>query len=436
MGMPKTDDAKSLKYKLIIQKLSAYETLMRQKKADPDNFDPQLELTSLETLEKNCQDYISNSKSRLFQGGAKKDKKAVVQSILDRVRATRLNLMGAPEALVMGLNSAQLKYFYDLVDVVVNTKFEPVKDVDENKVIYQSLATNQNLTKLKISIKGSKVANALLAYLVKGYHPTVASSVISKDEQSGLKSVEDLLTNIQQNIDGKLISSTNRPDDNNQHQRYKAVDPKKKDDQKTVGGFFNLEPEELEALMTYTGGRYAEFNDGDKQSDSIVNLRKNAISGLKKLPRYNGPLYRGDYAFANDIKFPIGKQMSTTFYSTAKTLEGSFIAGGRSTAYVIIDNKSARNIEALSQKSWESEALFPPSRFKVVGTVDSRGDKVTKGTLDPVNKTLTGATGIPTQYNGKPVNLQFDGSKVNKDNWKTWYSDNFSNKYWVFLSEV
>ncbi len=434
MGMSKVDSGKSLKYKAILGELSKYEDLMKQKKADPDNFDQQLELTSLGTLETNCQDYISNSKSRLFQAGSKKEKKAIVQSILDRVRTTRLTLMGAPEALVMGLGSQQLPFFHELIQAVSSAKFKLPTDVNENKEVYRTLTTNPSLRKLKSGLGGSKVADSLLAYLVKAYHPTIANSVISEEEKTRLRGVEDLINNVQASIAGKLITGTNRPDDNNANLRYKSTDPKKRDDQKLVNGLFNLAPEEIEALTTYTGGRYAEFNNSKLKSKTIVDLREKAISGLSKLPSYKGPLYRGDYAVDRG-EYKIGERFSTPFYSTAKTLEGSFIAGGRSTAYVIIDHKSAKDIEALSQKTWESEALFPPSTFKVVGIVDNRGNKNTKGTLDPANRTLTGATGIPTRYNGKPVDLKFDGAKVNKDNWKTWYSDNFSNKYWVFLSE-
>jgi hypothetical protein len=214
---------------------------------------------------------------------------------------------------------------------------------------------------------------------------------------------------------------------------------------KALQGARGLTPEELDAINGYTSLEYKAFND-----NTVAPERRQAlISALAKLPKAPAPLFRGDYA--RGLKKGTTKS-SQAFTSTSRSFEDSFISA-RPTAHVYVGTKSAAIIEGLSKKSWEFEALFPPTTFKVVAVIDKRARKDKRGkkkidsTFDPDTNKLTGRHGVPTldeqrraKLGGRSHDLTMDvgfgeDEDQNQDVAK-WYKDKFSDKTWVFWEEA
>ena len=206
-------------------------------------------------------------------------------------------------------------------------------------------------------------------------------------------------------------------------------------------------------MIGYTTLEYKAFVDGTAKPERLAALN----SGLHKLPRYKGAVYRGDYAYTNaenkgkaGSTYAVGKKHTVGFTSTGKSLADSFIPK-RPTAHVYISNRSGGDIEALSKKTWEQEVLFPQNvTFEVVAVVDKRSkvDKKTKkhvgeGALQDDGR-LTGAHGMPTtaeqQRAGvgtkESLELVINDPHVKDPTWTDHYTENFSNKVWVFWKEA
>jgi len=447
MGDPKTDDAKSVKLKTIINELVNYQKMVVKERLTPDQVTGEMKIAQFDKMELACMAYISKSKSRMFHGTEKKEKKGLIEALLERIRTARDNAlrttleeMGAPSLLLVGVGKAGLPSFYRLVKLVMAATFTGNGATKPDRVAYQKLKSSEAYKGLLAAMGKGGLAPTILDWLLNAYHPAVAANLLGAGEQKNKKTLEDLLTGLSANERGRRIIAPgmDRPDEGGTH---KAINMAQQGSEEKIQSIFGLLPEEIEALLAYTGARYKEFNDSDKTTGSIVDLRKFANSGLKKLPSFTGPLYRGDYMFQNGHgNLRVGKRRNSAFYtSTAKTLEGSFIPA-RPTAHVYISHTGAKDIEAISQKPWEAEALFGPTNFEVVGIVNQTapvGQEDRQAPVDPVSQTLTGPGGTPQfQYKGQNVQVQFNPAYVNRDNWKRWYSEKFSNKAWVFWKQV
>ena len=176
-----------------------------------------------------------------------------------------------------------------------------------------------------------------------------------------------------------------------------------------------LDPKELGAIMQYTGTFYKplieatanletkDFDDNDfsnpkatewqtEGGGQLSTLRfanpmlKALISGLDKLPAYQGKVYRGEQSkldlknqsddyrkWYGESNYPVGKvdfrtyptSTSTTPEATKNAPEGDKF----DIIYEISDVKTGKSVELLSTKPDEQEVLFAPGvRFVVTGT--------------------------------------------------------------------
>ncbi|BAY20852.1 hypothetical protein NIES2100_05960 [Calothrix sp. NIES-2100] len=184
---------------------------------------------------------------------------------------------------------------------------------------------------------------------------------------------------------------------------------------KNVRNLKQLDEKELGAIMQYTGTFYkplieatASLETKDFKKDDFSNpkatewetegggqistlrfanpMLKALISGLDKLPAYQGKVYRGEQS-KQDLKnqtedyrkwyaqsnYPVGKvdfrtyptSTSTTKDATKKAPEGEKF----DIIYEISDIKTGKSVELLSTKPDEQEVLFAPGvRFEVVRT--------------------------------------------------------------------
>ena len=182
-----------------------------------------------------------------------------------------------------------------------------------------------------------------------------------------------------------------------------------------VRNFKGLDPKELGAIMQYTGTFYKplieatanletkDFDDNDfsnpkatewqtEGGGQLSTLRfanpmlKALISGLDKLPAYQGKVYRGEQSkldlknqsddyrkWYGESNYPVGKvdfrtyptSTSTTPEATKNAPEGDKF----DIIYEISDVKTGKSVELLSTKPDEQEVLFAPGvRFVVTGT--------------------------------------------------------------------
>ncbi len=459
MGDPKTKDDKSRNYKAIVDKLAEYEH------AAPDD-----RVDILAELKRRCKTYIDTSKSRLFQGKEKTRKKGVIDALLEKVEAvarplaeTKLSQGGASAVLLAGLDNDAILHFYELHKefTAIAGGFQPYQDTEDqtltkeekeeaiktNKGLYARLVNSLHLAKLRQALGNSSLADGIVPYMLGVFY----DPLLTETEIKAKEAWSSLLTEAELNLGGRAIRSDfQRPDENIKHVGTKLVG---EDNLKVLRSYFKLEPAEIQAILKYTGASFTQFNDSSN-TESADN--KALISGLHKLPSYRGgPVYRGDYGDPN--YYTVGRTFSSSaFTSTSKKIDQSFIAG-RPTAYVYVHHKNAKDIEPISLKTWETELLFPPSKFRVVGKIDKKKGKVARtekymskgkektrsiretGTLDSGQRTLTGAAGIPHReftYKGQLLDIQLDDTRMGKDAWKQWYEERFSNKVWIFLEEV
>ena len=254
--------------------------------------------------------------------------------------------------------------------------------------------------------------------------------------------------------------------------RLDGIGPREGDVHKVEGGAqvqknkrladaFKLTPLELDCIIGYTTLEYKKFVDGTASAERLAALS----SGLRKLPSFSGPVYRGDYSYQNSRDpardFRVGAKRKVGFTSTGKSMADSFIPK-RPTAHVYLESRSGADIEALSKKTWEQEVLFPDGvTFQVVAVVDKQR-KVTgtrPSATDPTKKervyeprkatlgadgSLTGAHGMPTLaeqqragLSGKAaLDLKINDPHVQEPTWAEHFTETFSNKAWVFWKEV
>lgn len=419
---PKSDRLKDL-----LKGLGLVEDELALKKRDPDGFDPTTLLALTDRLIKVCDAFLKKE-TGAFKGG--KTEKPLVESVRAALMRHRLESMGATPVLTAGIGPKAIPSFYALVEkMTAGTLFQGAATDDKKKAAFKTLKGGAEVKALRTNL--GSMADAIAAWLVTQYYPQDLGA-LTPDEAKEAKLAEDVMGSVQQNISGRTIlgSATNRPDENT---RYKTAGLDTKGTRQNVENFFRLTPEQLDGILAYTGAQYKAFNDSDIQTDSIKKYRKDAAAGLRALPSYQGPLFRGDYGGKNAA---VGQTFNiSSFYSTAKTPEGSFIPA-RPTAWVITEHKSAKDIEGLSQKPWEAEALMPPPlRFKITRIVDERAPKgsARRGVLDTNTGKLTGPGGT-----ANVPGVSFDPRNLgpNKDAWKTWYTEGFSNKKWIELKEV
>jgi hypothetical protein len=146
---------------------------------------------------------------------------------------------------------------------------------------------------------------------------------------------------------------------------------------------------ELHSLRDYTGGSFTGLNStlrehGPAPADEgqAANKAKSmvqselVVSGLNKLPRYQGVAFRMQNAFGDfdAAVHPGGIYADLAFMSASRTVQGAEEGGasggatkpGALEVYMMIRSKSARMVTFTSAISRETEVLFPPGiRFKV-----------------------------------------------------------------------
>ena len=254
--------------------------------------------------------------------------------------------------------------------------------------------------------------------------------------------------------------------------RLDGVGPREGDVHKVEGGAevqknkrladaFRLTPLELDCIIGYTTLEYKKFVDGTASAERLAALN----SGLRKLPSFSGPVYRGDYSYQNSADpardFRVGTKRKVGFTSTGKSMADSFIPK-RPTAHVYLESRSGADIEALSKKTWEQEVLFPSGvTFQVVAVVDKQR-KVTgtkPSTTNPGKKervyeprdatlgadgSVSGKHGVPTLAEQQRAGLSAKGAldlkikdpHLQEPAWAEHFTETFSNKAWVFWKEV
>jgi hypothetical protein len=94
------------------------------------------------------------------------------------------------------------------------------------------------------------------------------------------------------------------------------------------------------------------------------------LEGLKKMPTFTGPVYRGvseKLSQKSNQYFVGNKIIWITGTSTSKKSEvRKSFAGGASQTWIIIDVKNGKSIESLSMFPGEEEVLLPPNTHLVV----------------------------------------------------------------------
>ncbi|MFC6341620.1 DUF4157 domain-containing protein, partial [Nocardioides hankookensis] len=314
---------------------------------------------------------------------------------------------------------------------------------------YKKLIGSANGLRLRAAI-GENAGLMLRAFVAqfgggkvcKVLGPKDPDTVAAQQLMTALNLVQSNFAGVQIRVDGGKS-----PREGDTH-KVEGGSPAKRNE--ALAAAYKLTPLELDCINGYTIGEYKPFNDGTAAPERLAALD----SGLKKLPRYAGPLYRGDYSYEHaeadgtaDVEYAVGaKQTLDKYTSTAKSLADSFVPK-RPTAHVIVSNKSGGDVEALSKKSWEQEVLFPRKvPFQVVAVVDKRNKGVgaTDATLNKVTGALTGAHGLPTaleQQTGgvapaHAADMTINDPHVAEDKWTEEYTKTFSNKVWIFWKEV
>ena len=309
-----------------------------------------------------------------------------------------------------------------------STIYKQLRGSDDFVALSETTGEENGSLMLRVFIK-----SCLGGRLVRPSKPTDVDYTNFQKVQSGLARVTGNFGGIAVQIDGGLhprqglykVSSEKTPVE-------RAVAKKK-----LLNLGYKLTPLELDVIDGYTGNEYGSFTSNEASPE-----RRNAlISALKKLPKASGPLYRGDYAYTNagksaSTKYRKGVTNKITFSSTSKSLTDSFVPK-RTTAHVYLNTKSAADIEAFSKKTWEQEALMPPTTVKCVGVVDKSKESATFE-----NNTLTGKGGLPTieeqesqMGNGSSVGMRLELG-AGEEQWQKWYTEKFKNKVWIFWEEV
>ncbi|PMB01368.1 hypothetical protein CEN49_27775 [Fischerella thermalis CCMEE 5273] len=146
---------------------------------------------------------------------------------------------------------------------------------------------------------------------------------------------------------------------------------------------------ELAAIRQYTGGgarrinallrrrfdlweQFLDFRDKlndeslSKAQKETLLISRLAATGLSKLPKYEGVVYRNtDLTPEQDAKYEIGEIISElSFFSTSKN-PATFTRG--SNTLFVIDSLSGKDIQSYSRNPREQEILFSPmTRFYIV----------------------------------------------------------------------
>ncbi len=226
-----------------------------------------------------------------------------------------------------------------------------------------------------------------------------------------------------------------------------------------------LTPEEMDAIKTYSGGSYLSMNsqlrehdmrpskaprigrarmtEDDKKAAKRDSDRRSmmelAVSGMNKLPKYQGVAYRVS------VKVPpgyfaavrAGGMMSDLAFSSASpsmTGVGEFASTqfGTKSIYYIIHTKTAVNIVALALGAAEAEVLFRPgTRFKVQtvwqhvnGKVPSQAPVEAQMVLHAMGPFKDEQGRTEAEWTEKKRQMLILGSDAEKANWeKSTYGD-------------
>lgn len=165
----------------------------------------------------------------------------------------------------------------------------------------------------------------------------------------------------------------------------KFDNPNKKQMQ-AVKGAHGLTLLEICAINDYTteeagGGAWQAALEslGDDAARRFVPRMRAAVSGLRKLPCYERPVYSGQSEYFKGkanlamLHYRLGTVHDfKNFVSASKESDSSFISDDRvGLAWVIERPRTGRDITALSTKPHEKEVLFPPgARFMVTRVED------------------------------------------------------------------
>lgn len=376
---------------------------------------------------------------------AAREKTASAKAAVKQLTSTdddAFGVFGLQPEVVQGMGEDTVIAFAAIVD---RCQALATKAVSKNPSTLPQVADSPELAQVLGSPQGREVVAALgsngellLRYLVGGFGGNRVCQPLPQKDVKDYELLVAALGLIGANFGGVKI-------------RLDGVGPREGDLHKVDGGgddkrtaalaaAYRLTPLELDCIIGYTTLEYKAF-----VAETAAPERQAALdSGLKKLPSYSGPLFRGDYAYTNSPKsYWIGKRSKKGLTSTAKSLADSFVPK-RPTAHVFVSHKSGGDIEALSKKTWEREVLFPRKvEFELVSIVDKRHKKgATPDARLSEDGTLSGRHGMPTMEEQRTggsdtrVDLKIDDPHVTEPQWTEYYTKNFSNKVWLFWKEV
>jgi hypothetical protein len=387
---------------------------------------------------------IEKARARAVQEAARQ-KTATAKAAVEQLTSTdddAFGVFGLQPEVVQGMGEDTVIAFAAIVDRCQALGSKPVSRTPS---ALPAVADSPELAQLLSSPEGMALvadlgANGalLLRYLVGGFGATRVCQPLPEKDVKDYQLLVSALGLIGANFGGVKI-------------RLDGVGPREGDVHKVDGGgadkraealaaAYRLTPLELDCIIGYTTLEYKAF-----VAETAAPERQAALdSGLRKLPSYSGPLFRGDYAYTNSPKsYRIGKRTKKGLTSTAKSLADSFVPK-RPTAHVFVSHRSGGDIEALSKKTWEREVLFPRNvEFELVSIVDKRHKKgaAPDATLSG-DGGLTGKHGMPTMDEQRTggsdtrVDLKIDDPHVTEPQWTEYYTKNFSNKVWLFWKEV
>lgn len=144
---------------------------------------------------------------------------------------------------------------------------------------------------------------------------------------------------------------------------------------------------EAVGIFMYTTGDYTPINNqlrsGKPLSDDVSALNKEIISGMAKLPSYQGPSLTRLTDLPEHIadQYQPGNTVEPGGYSSTSTITTGamdFLGGEFVMRIAVKGGSSGKDVQAFSNKQEENEILFPPgTQFKVLKRAEPQPDPYT-----------------------------------------------------------
>lgn len=132
---------------------------------------------------------------------------------------------------------------------------------------------------------------------------------------------------------------------------------------------------EAVAISMYTSQAYVEINGqirSGNETPEVTQLKEAFISGLDKLPSFEGTVYRGSHLPKDvGLQHQEGNVVTATgIYSTTQSSDQAFPNANYSITIAVKEGSGGKDIAMFSDKPTEQEVAFPPgTQFRVTSRV-------------------------------------------------------------------